>query len=56
MLAPSRTQDRVMIRLPDNMRPLLKERAKAGYRSLNGEIVMLIERGLAAEAASIPQA
>lgn len=51
MLAPSRTQDRVMIRLPDNMRPLLKERARAGYRSLNGEIVMLIERGLAAETA-----
>jgi plasmid stability protein len=47
--ASAQGKDRVMIRLPDGMRPMLHERAKASHRSLNGEIVMLIERGLAAE-------
>lgn len=46
---PSRVADRVMIRLPDGMHAKLKERAKSAYRSVNGEIVMLIERGMAAE-------
>lgn len=49
MISPSQRLDRVMIRLPDGMRPMLKDRAKAGYRSLNAEIVSLIERGIAAE-------
>lgn len=55
--APSREQDRVMIRLPDGLRPLLRRRAQGSYRTMNAEIVMLIERGLAAEnVASAPSA
>lgn len=44
-----RSGDKAMIRLPPGMHGRLKERAKASYRTLNGEIVMLIEKGLAAE-------
>lgn len=40
-----------MIRLPDGMKAVLQDRAKAGYRSVNAEIVSLIERGIAAEKA-----
>lgn len=50
--APTNSADRVMIRLPGGMRPMLQERAKDSHRSLTGEIVMLIERGLAAEKAA----
>lgn len=56
MSSPAHNLDKVMIRLPDGMRAKLKERATNSYRTLNGEIVMLIERGLAAEAASAPTA
>lgn len=46
-----------MIRLPDGLRPLLRRRAQGSYRTMNAEIVMLIERGLAAEnVASAPSA
>ncbi len=57
MTAPSRTADKIMLRLPDGLRDELKQMARDGYRTMNGQVIMLIERGLAAEkAASNPTA
>lgn len=38
-----------MVNLPAGIGSLLRERAKASYRTTSAETVMLIERGLAAE-------
>lgn len=46
---PSESADRVLIRLPDGMKDILAERAKAAHRSMGREALVLIERGLAAE-------
>jgi hypothetical protein len=48
--------DRIMIRLPDGMRPLLERRAHENRRSMSSETVCLIERGLAAEKMASGQA
>lgn len=51
------TAERILVSLPGELGPLIKARAKAGYRSASAEILMLVERGLAAEkAASAPTA
>lgn len=48
---------RVLVNLPGGLGNLIRERAKASYRPIAMETVMLIERGLAAEkAASAPSA
>lgn len=47
---PSDTADKFMLRLRDDgMRKELKVRAAMNDRSLNGEILYLIKRGLASE-------
>lgn len=45
----SRTTERILVSLPGSLGPEIKARAKAGYRSLSSELLMLIEKGLAAE-------
>jgi hypothetical protein len=48
---------RVMVNLPGDLGNLIRARAKASYRPIAMETVMLIELGLAAEnAASAPSA
>ena len=42
----ARDSDQYMLRLPDGLRDRLKAMADANGRSLNSEIVALIERGL----------
>lgn len=45
------------LRMPDKLRAELKELAKARHRSMNAQIVMFVESGIAAEkAASNPTA
>lgn len=57
MPRPVREWDRVIIRLPDGMKSDLEDRAAENCRPLNGEVVYLIKRGLAAEKmASVPTA
>lgn len=49
---PAQTLPRVQVRMTEEMRSLLYSRATDGYRSVNAEIISLIERGLAAEKAN----
>lgn len=44
--APSRASDQFCIRFPDGMRDACKELAKKNYRSLNAELVSMIEAQL----------
>lgn len=46
---PAINLPRVQVRMTEEMRNKLQERAIDGYRSMNAEIISLIERGLAAE-------
>lgn len=52
---PAINLPRVQVRMTEGMRKSLRQRADAGYRSLNAEIISLIERGLAAEKAASGQ-
>lgn len=51
----ARTADRVLVSLPGPLGRMIRERAKASYRSASNEAVMLIESGLAAEKAASEQ-
>lgn len=42
--APSREADKVMLRLPDGMRPWIAEQAKKNFRSSNGQIVWMLQQ------------
>src|SRR5680860_666458 len=44
--APSRKQDQFIVRLPDGMRDRIKAAADANNRSMNAEIVAMIEEQL----------
>lgn len=44
---PGRGSDQFPLRLPDGMRDRIKERAEANGRSMNAEIVSLLEGALA---------
>lgn len=44
------TLPKVQVRMTEEMRSTLQSRASNGYRSVNAEIISLLERGLAAEA------
>lgn len=46
---PAKQAGRVLVNLPASVGNMLRDRAKANYRSTSAETVMLIERGLAAE-------
>lgn len=56
MSQPSRTADKVVIRLPDGFRRELKIRAARNDRSLNGEVVNMLKSVIEEEAASQPSA
>ncbi len=43
------TLPKVQVRMTEEMKGTLQRRATNGYRSLNAEIISLIERGIAAE-------
>lgn len=40
---PSATQDKYIIRMPDGLRDRIREKAEANRRSMNAEIVALLE-------------
>jgi len=48
-----RTSDSYVVRMPDGMRDLLKARSKQKRRSMNSEIVALIEAGLTSDGVSV---
>ena len=48
----SRTADKYVMRLPDGLRDRIKEIAKANRRSMNAEIVLVLERAFGAETAA----
>ncbi|WP_442907486.1 Arc family DNA-binding protein [Kaistia sp. MMO-174] len=42
--APSRELDKIMVRLPNGLRTRLAVAAKANYRSVNAEVVSVLQR------------
>lgn len=44
-----RTDDQFNIRMPDGMRALIADRARANLRSMNSEIVMILAKALGDE-------
>lgn len=46
--APSRSSPQFMLRLPEGLREKLKTEAAGSRRSMNNEIVVLVEQALAA--------
>jgi len=48
-----RNSDSYVVRMPAGMRDLIKARAKNTWRSMNAEIVALIETGLAADGVTV---
>ena len=45
----SRVQDKFVIRLPDGLRPEISAVASRNQRSMNGEIIIRLERSLSLE-------
>lgn len=45
----SRTADKFVVRLPDGMRERIAERARVHHRSMNSEIISVLEKDLAIE-------
>ena len=45
-MAPSRTADKFMLRMPDGMRDYIADRARATRRSMNAEILVLLESAI----------
>lgn len=43
----SAAKDQFIVRFPDGMRDLLRQRAAANRRSMNAELLLLIERAIA---------
>ena len=52
---PSQMQDKFNLRFPDGMRDAIAERAKANGRSMNSEIVQILQDALGKEADSQPK-
>ncbi|HHU3936682.1 MULTISPECIES: Arc family DNA-binding protein [unclassified Citrobacter] len=50
---PSQMQDKFNLRFPDGMRDAIAERAKQNGRSMNSEIVQILEDALSGKAKSI---
>ena len=44
--APSQTQDKFIVRLPEGMREAIRQRAEAAGRSMNAEVIAALERHL----------
>lgn len=53
---PSQTADKFMLRMPDGMRNEIRDRAEANRRSMNAEIVHILDRALITEEAKGPAA
>lgn len=49
---PSESLDKLMLRMPDGMRPRLKAMAALNRRSLNSEVIVHLERALASATAT----
>ncbi|GKW25997.1 hypothetical protein PEC311524_35910 [Pectobacterium carotovorum subsp. carotovorum] len=49
---PSQLQDKFNLRFPDGMRDAIAERAKRNGRSMNTEIIMILEEALKADTPS----
>jgi plasmid stability protein len=49
---PAQPLPKMQIRMTEEMKSLLQGRAASGFRSVNAEVIALIERGLAAEKAA----
>jgi hypothetical protein len=45
----SREQDKFVIRLPDGLRPEIAAMARLNHRSMNGEIIIRLQRSLVLE-------
>ncbi len=55
--SPSRSAERIMIRLPDGFRRMLKVRAAQNDRTVNGEVISMLKSVIEAEnTASAPSA
>lgn len=52
---PSQMQDKFNLRFPDGMRDAIAERAKRNGRSMNSEIVQILQDALGKEADSQPK-
>lgn len=52
MTVPSRGSDQFQLRLPDGLRPRIAHLAKRNLRSMNSEIVFLLEKAIRAECES----
>ncbi|MBC8950259.1 Arc family DNA-binding protein [Xenorhabdus sp. TS4] len=50
---PSQTQDKFTVRFPDGLRDAVAKRAEANGRSMNSEIVQIIEDAIAAEESGV---
>jgi plasmid stability protein len=44
--APSRSSDQFVIRMPDGMRDRIKTRSEANRRSMNAEVIVLLEAAM----------
>ena len=51
----AKSAERVLVGLPAHLGNMIRERAKASYRTVSSETIMLIERGLAAEQSASEQ-
>ena len=52
---PSQTQDKFTVRFPDGLRDAIAERAKANGRSMNSEIVQILEDAITDEGDDLHQ-
>lgn len=52
--SPSRFADKFMVRFPEGMRDRLAASARVNRRSMNAELVIHLEAGLAGQGGSLP--
>jgi plasmid stability protein len=51
---PSETADKFVVRLPDGMRERIKDKASRNHRTMNAEILHVLDRALAADETKDP--
>lgn len=51
---PVKDYDKFVVRFPDGMRDAIAERAKTNGRSMNSEIIQIIEDAIAADLSGLP--
>jgi plasmid stability protein len=51
---PSQTADKFVVRLPDGMRERIKDKASRNHRTMNAEIIHVLDRALAADETKDP--